>query len=362
VDATTVVTLVLLAGILATLIWLAARMRRDAPVGTADQLEAAVALLKADLVSSQTESLLALRSSLDTANQMINDRLSEGTVSLDRRMAVLGEIQTQLGKLTIQTDNIEAVGKNIQSLSDLLRPPQLRGAVGELLLDNILSQILPRAAYEIQHRFANGLRVDAVIKVGKRLLPVDAKFPMEAFERLQTSSDDPDLQKQFSQSFHKHIDAIAEKYLQPEEGTTDFAVMYIPAEAVYYQLISQAHQEGFEYALAHRVIPSSPGHLYAFLASVATLYSEISLAGGELSESGARIRAGIDRLLETSERLARFHSRMEGSLRGLTAGFDRARSELDQIRLQLEKLREPFPPQTGDTETKDGPLEGASEA
>ncbi len=351
-DATTVVTLVLLAGILAALVWIAARLRPGPAAGAADQLETSVALLKADLISSQSESLRALRESLDAANRMINERLSEGTVSLDRRMAVLGEIQTQLGQLSIQTDNIETVGKNIQSLSDLLRPPQLRGAVGELLLDNILSQILPRAAYEIQHRFTNGMRVDAVVKVGKRLLPIDAKFPIEAFDRLRADPDDSALQKQFSQSFRKHIDAIADKYLRPDEGTTDFAVMYIPAEAVYYQLISQDRQEGFEYALGHRVIPSSPGHLYAFLASVASLYSEISLAGGDLSESGARIRAGIDRLIETSDRLARFHGRMEGSLRNLTAGFDRARSELDQIRLQLEKLREPFAPVSTDPDVE----------
>jgi len=328
--------------ILAALVWIAVRLRPGASEPVTHRLESAVELLKAELVSRQTESLLALRQSIDTANKIINDRLAEGTTSLDRRMMVLSDIQQQLGKLEIQTANIETVGKNIQSLSELLRPPQLRGAIGELFLENILGQILPSAAFEMQHRFASGLRVDAVIKLNDRLLPIDAKFPLEDFERLQKQPDDATLQKRFSQSFRKHIDAIAGKYIQPGEKTTDFAIMYIPAEAVYYQLISQPYQDGFEYALSKRVIPSSPGHLYAFLASVATLYAEVSLAGGELGESSRRVRAGIDQLFEYTERLAKFHGRMEGSLRALTAGFDHARSELDQIRLQLEKLQEPF--------------------
>lgn len=330
------------AAILAALIWIGFRLKSSGQKSTPETLDAAVALLKAELISSQTESLLSLRQSIDTANKTINDRLAEGTLSLDRRMGVLSEIQQQLTKLELQTENIETVGKNIQSLTDLLRPPQLRGAIGELFLENILGQILPAAAFETQYRFTGGLRVDAIVRVGDLLLPIDSKFPIKAFERLQKQPDDASLQKQFSKSFKTHIDAIATKYIQPDEKTTDFAIMYIPAEAVYYQLISQADQEGFEYALANRVIPSSPGHLYAFLATVASLHAEISLAGGGQDGASRKVRAGIDKLYETTERLARFHSRMEGSLRALTAGFDRARTELDQVRLHLKKLREPF--------------------
>jgi len=342
--------------VLLVLFWIAFRLRPDRSERATDRLEASVAMLKADLISRQTESLLALRDSIDSANRIINERLAEGTSSLDRRMAVLGEIETQLGKLAVQTDNIELVGRNIQSLSDLLRPPQLRGAVGELLLENILGQILPRATFETQYRFVDGQRVDAVIKLADRLLPIDAKFPLEAFERVRKNPDDVSLQKQFTQTLRKHIDDIAVKYLRPAEKTFDFAVMYIPAEAVYFQLISQRYQDGLEYALSKRVIPSSPGHLYAFLATVAALHAELSVTGLELSEGSRRVRAGIEQLLEATTSLARFHGRMESSLRALSAGFDRARAELEQIRLQVEKLREPFgrsvaapPPETGNS-------------
>jgi DNA recombination protein RmuC len=211
-----------------------------------------------------------------------------------------------------------------------------------MLLENILAQILPAAAYEMQYRFADGLRVDALIKLGDRLLPIDAKFPLEAYERLQKEPDNVVLERQFSQTLRKHIDDIAGKYIRPGEKTLDFAVMYIPAEAVYFQLVTRSPQNTFEYALSKRVIPSSPGQIYAFLATVAALHAEVAVAGLELSENSRQIRTGIDQLAETTARLARFHNRMEGSLRALTVGFDKARIELDQIRLQVEKLRQPF--------------------
>jgi len=349
-EISTAAVLAMLAAILAALIWLGLRLRKLESKPADSSLQSAVESLKGELLSRQADSIFALRDSIDNANKIINDRLAEGTSSLDRRMSVLGELENRLGQLTKQAADIEAVGANIQKLSELLRPPKLRGNVGELLLDNILGQILPQAMFESQYRFNSGLRVDAAIKLGDRLLPIDAKFPIEAFERVSREPENPDLQKEFSRDFKKHIDAIADKYIRPAEKTTDFAVMYIPAEAVYYQLIAQQHQEGFEYALSRRVIPSSPGHLYAFLASVAMLGAEISLAGSGLAEEGRRFLAGLNELGETTDRLARFHEKMESSLRSLSAGFNRARSELSEARLQLEKLREPL---TGSTAPSD---------
>jgi DNA recombination protein RmuC len=338
-DPATAILIVIGVAIMACLIWIGLRLQANQ---TDQSLPAAVELLKAELISQQAESLLTLRQSIDTANKIVNDRLAEGTSSLDRRMAVLADIQTQLGELREQTDHIEAVGKNIQSLSDLLRPPKLRGGIGELFLENILGEILPKSAFEMQYRFGAGQRVDAIVKLSDRLLPIDAKFPLEDYERLQKEPDDPTLQKRFSQSFRKHIDAIADRYIRPDEKTTDFAVMYVPAEAVYYQLISQSNQDGFQYALSRRVIPSSPGHLYAFLASVATLQAELALAGGEAGQNNRRVRAGLDQLYEMTEKLAKYHTQMESSLRALNGKFDHARGELDSIRLQLEKLRGPL--------------------
>ncbi len=307
------------------------------------RLDAALQLLKAELIGKQAESLMALRESIDSANRIINDRLAEGTSALDRRMSVFGKIENRLGQLSAQAANMEAVGKNIQSLSELLRPPKLRGNLGEMLLENLLGQVLPRSLFETQYQFSDGQRVDAAVKLGERLLPVDAKFPLEAYERLASQPGERAAQKEFSQSFRKHVDAIATRYLKPDEQTTDFAIMYIPAEAVYYQLISQDDRSGFEYALSKNVIPSSPGHLYAFLASVAAVYTEISLAQASLTRGSRWLTVSINELSDTSERLEKLHDRMGGSLRGLSTSFEKARAELLEIRHQLDRLREPAP-------------------
>jgi DNA recombination protein RmuC len=341
VDVLTGVLLLLLVTNLVVTIWLVFQWRTSTASGTDQRVESALQLVGAEIIGKQTESLLALRRSLDDANRLLNERLSEGTTSIDRRMAVLGEIENRLGQLAAQAATIEDVGRNIQSLSELLRPPKLRGAIGEIFLENILSQILPPAMYSVQHRFENGTRVDAAIKLGRRWLPIDAKFPLEAFERLKNEPENLAHRKDFAASLRKHIDDIAGKYIRPDENTTEFALMYIPAEAVYHELVSQGNEDILNYAFSQRVIPSCPGHLYAFLSSVATVYTELSLAGSTVTESTRRLLAGISALVETTDRVAGFHDKMESSLRSLSAGFDRARRELNQARQQIDRLREP---------------------
>ncbi|UCC43486.1 MAG: DNA recombination protein RmuC [Candidatus Zixiibacteriota bacterium] len=339
----------------AVIIWLVRLMRKGSRDADAPSLHSSIELLKAELISKQAESLLALRNSIDTANQIINERLAESSSSLDKRMAVFGEIENQLGQLSQKADSIESVGRNIQSLSELLRPPQARGKVGEILLENLLSQILPRSLYETQYRFSDGTRVDAVIKLGDRLLPVDAKFPMEAWQRLMTQPDDTGLQKEFVQTLKRHLDAIGSKYIKPDKNTTDFAVMYIPAEAVYYQLVAGEDATGFDYALSKNVIPSSPGHLYGFLASVSAIYSGLNLAQASLARGEKWLADGLADMTEVSRRLERIQERMEGSLRALSAGLEKSRGELGQIQLHLERLQHPVasPSEKSETDVAD---------
>lgn len=326
---------------LGLLAWLLVNRRGSDIDLAAARFEAAIQSLRADLVGKQSESFLALRESLDAANQIVNNRLAEGTSTLDRRMALLGEIEHRLGQLAEQAKNIEQIGRNIQSLSELLRPPKLRGALGELLLENLLAQILPRPMFELQHQFPGGQRVDAVIRIGDRLLPIDSKFPLESFERMMATPDDPACGKEFATALKRHIDAIASRYLCPGEGTTEYAVMYIPSEAIYYQLISQPDHSGLDHALASRVIPSSPGHLYAFLASLVAVHSGTGLLSAGLADEGRRLLSGLNELSEAVERLTGLHQRIEGSARSLSASLERARSETAGMQRRLEALREP---------------------
>lgn len=146
--------------------------------------------------------------------------------------------------------------------------------MGEFLLENLLTQIMPsKEFFSLQYAFNNGTKVDAVIKVGSDLVPIDAKFPLESFKRMVESENEEERKanrRQFTKDVQNRIDEIASKYILPDEGTYDFALMYIPAENVYYETILKDMQEKeqkslYSYALDKKVIPVSPHSLYPYL-------------------------------------------------------------------------------------------------
>ena len=188
----------------------------------------------------------------------------------------------------------------------------------------------------MQYTLAPGCRVDAVVRLGDKLLPIDSKFPLESYQRI-IADDEPDKSlKQFGHALRKQIDAIHDKYLLPEENTTEFALMYIPSEAVYYQLVADKDQTLFDHALSQRVIPSSPGHLYAFLSSIAAVYSETTLA-----EDTARLNAAVNNLSESLSRLFKLYERMEGSSHSMGLSLSKVRDELGDMTNQIDRLRRP---------------------
>ncbi|MFH1686409.1 MAG: DNA recombination protein RmuC [bacterium] len=319
--------------IIVILLTLFHRQGRMAPAQT-QQIEASLAALKTEILEKQMTGMVQLRQSLDSAQGLLNARLAEGAQALDRRLELFGEIEQSLGRLSTQTKNLEVIGNNIQSLSDLLRPPQLRGALGEMLLENLLAQILPGSLFSTQYGFSDGQRVDAVIKVGDRLLPIDSKFPIEPFQRDQ--ADESADATELSRTLKKFVDSIATKYLRPDEGTTDFTLMYIPSEAVYYRFVSQTDSGALEYAMSKKVIPTSPGHLYAFLASVVAVYREAGLSG-----SSRKLVAGLENIGQTVQRLQEYHRRMEASLRRVTQNMDKTDEAIGRLVDQIQVLSSP---------------------
>lgn len=335
-DILTVSVVVLIAINSFLLMWVLRRMRQGIPDRQSERLATTLESIKADFLARQLETLSTLRGSLDNAATLINERLSDSNLTLDSRLRVIGDIEHRLGELSEQAKKIEQVGKNIQSLSDLLKPPKLRGQVGETLLENLLGQVLPKQLYETQFQFSDGRRVDAVVKLGDYLVPIDSKFPLESFQRLQSSDNDAQTRKDFYRAVKKHVDDISNKYVRPDEGSSAYALMYIPSEAVYFQIVSQSDSSIFEYALSKNVIPSAPGHLYAFLATLSTLCRQIGL-----TSSGKQLIATMDRLAESLKRLGGYNERIEGSLRSLSSTSERIRQETSAMVTLVDKLQQP---------------------
>jgi DNA recombination protein RmuC len=213
---------------------------------------------------------------------LVDRRLGELAASVDRRLEGLdgrllasqqsaGQTATQivekLGKLDGTAAQMLARANDLAKLEQALRPPKARGGFGELLLENLLRDRLPATAYAMQHGFSTGERVDAVVRVG-RLIPVDSKFPLDNFQRLANAESDDERRlyaKGFARDVKSKIDDIATKYIRPDEGTFDFAFMYVPVESVYYELACNPESGLLEYANERRVFPVSPNTFTAYL-------------------------------------------------------------------------------------------------
>ena len=238
-------------------------------------------LLRVELgaLRNQASAELAARNAdvdrrLDAVVETMDRRLGELDTKVDRRLATAGQTTTQiherLGEVTKATAEMIDRAKELGRLEQALRPPKARGGFGELLLENLLRDRLPPDAYALQYTFSTGERVDAVIRTDQ-LVPVDAKFPLDNFERM-TSAEGAEQElhaKAFARDVKGHIDAIATKYIRPGEGTYDWALMYLPAEAIYYELVCGKTGALLQYAHEKRVFPVSATTFTAYLQVIA---------------------------------------------------------------------------------------------
>lgn len=236
----------------------------------------------------------------DIAQQLQTTTGQVGT-RLDKTAEVIANVSRELGMLSAVTKQVVEAQRDIVVLKDLLKPPKFRGELGEFFLENLLAQILPKSYYTCQYRFKNGI-VDAVIHLRDRMVPVDSKFPLESFERLIKGEGS---RKKFIAAVKEHISTIAQKYILPDEGTYEFALMYIPAENVYYETIIKTEEtveDGiFSYALEKRVIPVSPNSFYAYLQVIIEGLRgfHIERWAKEIRELISRVSGDFDRFKDT---------------------------------------------------------------
>ncbi|MGI5825989.1 MAG: DNA recombination protein RmuC [Patescibacteria group bacterium] len=207
--------------------------------------------------------LKTMQSSLDNTNKNLNDTLQKSNEELNRRLdsaaQLMGQIRQDAGKFA-------ELSLSMKNLQDYLRSPKLRGNIGEQVLRDLIAQMFPKSSFFLQYGFRSGEKVDAAIKTDAGILPIDSKFPAENFQKMMSSEKEADKEaakKDFIRDVKKHIADISKKYILPEEGTMDFALMYIPSEPIYYEVANSI--ELTDYAREHRVYPVSPNTLYAHL-------------------------------------------------------------------------------------------------
>lgn len=305
-----VLLLAVLAG-LGVVVWLLGWQGSGSRRELAERLDAARSEMNARLDAQRSE----LNSRLDAVQSSVGQSLSSTADTM-------GRIGEQLGGLGESAKRILEIGQDIASLQDLLQPPKLRGKLGEMLLEQLLAQVLPAAHYTVQHRFRNGEVVDAVIRLPDGLVPIDSKFPVESFQRLaeaETEEDRRRLRREFVRAVRGRIDEVR-KYIRPEEGTLDFALMYVPAENVYYEAILGADaEEPLTYALDRHVYLVSPNTFYAFLQAL--------VRGLNIVRVEQHAREIMDRLVQTQREFERFR----GEFEVLGTHVGRAKNKYDEV-------------------------------
>jgi DNA recombination protein RmuC len=294
----------------------------------------------------QAEAAVAAR------NAEVERRLQGVTETMDRRLGALdtkvdrrlehaskqtNAIHKQLGDVGRATSTLAEHAKDLGQLQQILRPPKARGGFGELLLGNLLRDRLPAEAYSLQYGFKSGERVDAVIRVD-RLAPIDAKFPLDNFERLVDAQEDAErelYEKAFARDVKGHVDAIASKYIRPDEGTYDFAFMYLPSEAIYYELVCGKTGALLAYAHEKRVLPVSPTTLTAYLQVVL-----LGLKGLQIEQHAHEVMAYCAQLQKDFGRFKEDFDLVGKHLGNAQNKFGDAEKRLDKFETKLERASE----------------------
>jgi DNA recombination protein RmuC len=288
------------------------------------------------------QQLNALQQRLDAFSQTVTQNLRQSADSMNTRLEKAAEV---VGDLREKVGQIHEVGKAAQELVNIMHAPKLRGGMGELFLGDLLSQILPAEHYALQHRFKSGDVVDAVIRIGPRLVPADAKFPYENFKRVIDASAETErvaARKQFLRDVKKHVDAIASKYILPDEGTYDFALMYVPAENVYYETIIKEDagedRQLFSYALAKRVVPVSPNSFYAYVQTIL-----LGLRGMKVEERAHEILAELGRLRGDFEKIQENYRVLGRHLTNAMGSYSETEKTMTKLDVKLGQIEQPLP-------------------
>jgi DNA recombination protein RmuC len=284
--------------------------------------------------------------------ETMDRRLGELDTKVDRRLETSGKTTTQiherLGEVTKATAEMIERAKDLGRLEQALRPPKARGGFGELLLENLLRDRLPPSAYELQYTFTTGERVDAIIRADQ-LVSIDAKFPLDNFERMVAAESEAEQQlaeKAFARDVKGHIDAIASKYIRPGEGTYDWALMYLPAEAIYYELVSGKTGALLSYAHEKRVFPVSATTFSAYLQVIA-----FGLKGLQIERSAQEVIANLgalqtayDRFKDEFELVGKHLSHAHGKFNDADRRLDKFEAKLEQASEMQVELGSPVPP------------------
>ena len=318
----------------AILAYLLLRRRPDEPKKDDESLKVMMEWMK-DIKAGTEQTRIGMQKSIDETNKAINERL-------DNAGKVIAALSKELG-------SVGQIGPDIRRLTETLSSPKLRGNFGEEILENLLTDVFPKELCKFQYRFKNGEIVDAALVVGEILIPIDSKFSMENYRLYKEAKTDDAadaLKKSFMKDVKKRIDEIARKYILPQEGTLDYAFMFIPSEGVYMEVAEDLDIQA--YARGKKVVVVGPNTLNINLRAIL-----VSLRGQQISRAAQQVLAMIngikqesDKFGKTLDTMANHVKNTSNSMGTIIDGYAKLRSQIvnaSNLELETEKKVDSLP-------------------
>ncbi|MFZ0333914.1 MAG: DNA recombination protein RmuC [Candidatus Acidiferrales bacterium] len=335
------------------LVWLLARRQSTANSDSS--------ILRQDVQTALMAHSQAVNSQLNQVTQTVLQQLGQVNSSLQDGLASSGKLVSQaqaavaselrnsqevLSRVGKQLGEIQQAGRDLsnatQTLQSVLGGAKTRGSLGEVALETLLADALPFSAYETQYRFLTGAIVDAVIRTGDKMIAIDSKFPLESYRRLIDCGEE--ARKEFFQAVRKHAESIAEKYILQNEGTLDVALMFVPSEGVYYELLMTSDAKLGrldDHCRSKGIFAVSPNTLHAYLSAIL-----MGLKGMQVAENARHLLAGLAGLQAQIDSFAKIYDTLGGHLRHAQQCHDEAGNKLDRLQGSVEQMAQGVLPET----------------
>jgi len=292
-----------------------------------------------------TEWMKDIKAGTESTKSSMEHEIKETNKAINERLDNAGRVIAALSK---ELGSMGQLGPDIRRLSETLASSKMRGNFGEEILENMLTQVFPKELCKFQYRFKNGEVVDAALTIGGQILAIDSKFSMENFRMYKESKDDETaetLRKAFLKDVKKRIDEIHRKYILPQEGTYDYALMFIPSEGIYIEAAEDVST--MAYAREKKVFMVGPNTLYLTLQTFL-----VSLRGQQVNKAAQKVLAMISGIKQESDKfgknldvLANHVKNTNNNMGVVLDGYAKLRGNITNASsLELEAEAQPLPP------------------
>ena len=320
-------------GVLGLLIFLIFKLNKK--IETGENQNSSMFNQKIDLMQ------VSLSQALRDTVKLVGEQLKESRESVERSsLAIHTQVQGFTSGLTSLSEGMKQISesmKEVSSFQQIFKAPKLRGRWGEVSLESALSQGFSKSNFQLQYPFKSGEAVDAVLKLpNEKLLPIDSKFPLDDFEkfvRAENEQEKESYRKSFISEVKREIDDIAYKYILPSEGTVDSALMYIPAEAVYYELMNNIKEDISSYAWSKRIIIVSPNTFYLTLAAIRHWFHDV-----EVSQKTQEIIKRLSRISIDGKKLEESFGKLGKHLSDARGSYEDSEKRLDLMINRVENI------------------------